>query len=373
MVRIDPMWLQNFANLDEYWFCFILMNICFIIGYFNAFRKTGYNLLIILILLFCVFGFWDPDFFGLAHSFFGISEDKEDFKEPVYEYIRLLSFDSYIVFRLYIWGGALFLLMKSALYYRLPTNLFVYIFLIFYLLTFSYPRASLAISMHFYGFTNILFANKKTMRRYFLGILFIFVSFFFHRSMLVTIALTPMAFFRFNRFGLLVSVILLPLMEIFVLPLIFSIVSDVTFSGEMFNQFNESSNSYMNVMGEAEESNWRFTLIKYLRYSSFYILIVYTVLKSYICKKNIFTKQEEKVLSFAIVLCLFGTIFISSNLTGLRIIGYRYLYMTGIPLCVLMTKMVQRKYCSWKMLHILLIPAFLYSEGFIFGKILSLS
>lgn len=368
---VDIQYLKNNADLDEYWFCFILMNLCFLLSYYVLLHHKKSNSTKLLMLLFCVYGFWDPDYYGLAHSFWGISDGKEDFKEIIYEYIRTASFGSYSLFRLYIWGGATFFVLKTIRLYGLPQNLFLYIFLIFYLLTFSYPRASLAISMYFYGFSKLLYANKRNYWQIFVGLFFITGSFFFHRSMLVTIMLTPFAYFRFNIKRLFVLSIAAPLLAKFVLSFMIGIIGNMTMSDGIFEQFEASSTAYVTVMGEAEKFNWKFTLINYLRYSSFYILITYIAYVMYF-KKNIFSSIECRLFSATIVIAFFGTLFIASDMMGLRIIGYRYLYMIGVPLCILMTEAVRHKQCGWWQLHFLLFPAFLYAEGFIFGKIISL-
>ena len=57
---------------------------------------------------------------------------------------------------------------------------------------------------------------------------------------------------------------------------------------------------------------------------------------------------------------------------GLWVIGYRYLYMTGIPICIIITYMYQTKLLSDKALKFILLPSLLYAELFIFGKILTL-
>ena len=371
MYSIQSQYLKDSADLGEYWFCFLVMNLCFLLSYYVAFHHKKSHFLKILILVFCIFAFWDHDFWGLAHSFFGILDDEEDFKEIIYEYIRTASFGSYSLFRLYIWGGATFFVLKTIRLYGLPQNLFLYIFLVFYLLTFSYPRASLAISMYFYGFSKLLYANKRNYRQIFVGVLFITASFFFHRSMLVTIMLTPFAYFRFNKKRLFVLLIAAPFIAEFFLSFMIGIIGNVPMSNGMFEQFVISSNSYVVVMGESEEYNWKFTLIRYFRFSSFYILMLYIAYIMY-SKKNVFLKQESRLFSMVVVIAIFSTLFLGSDMLGLNIIGYRYLFMTGIPLCILTTLAVMRKQCGWNQLQLLLLPAFFYAEGFIFGKILSL-
>lgn len=368
---VGPQYLKDSANLGEYWFCFILMNLCFLLSYCFVFRQEKNNLIWFLILFFCIYSFWEVDFYGLAQFFFGV----EDFKEPAYEYVRIISFGTYPLFRLYIWGCSLFFISKIIRLYTLPQNMFIYIFLIFFLLTFSYARASLAMSIYFYGFSKLLYANKRNYRQIFIGIFFILASFFFHRSMLVIIVLTPFAFLQYNKKRLIILFGITLFMSTVILSYLTNYIENITISGGTFENFEQSSVSYVVNIGEAEEYNWKFTLIRYLNYSSFYILTLYV---SYIMyfkkkpKKNIFTKQECRLFSMIIVITLFSTLFIGSDMLGQQVIGYRYLYMTGIPLCILVTEIVKQRHCSWRMLHLLLLPAFLYAEGFIFGKILSL-
>ena len=192
------------ATQHQYIFNFVLMNVIFLLGFLFRKNRQTFFFTWLLILIFCLFAYWDTDYFTFRGIFY---TSLADFRDPFYYYLGLISFNSYTVFRFYIWGLALLLLFKTSQHLKINRNTLAFVFPIFFLLLFSYARASLGMAMYFYGLSFLLVPKKnKTIISYIWGILFICFSYFGHRSMLLPIALTPLIFFNFNKY--VISVLL---------------------------------------------------------------------------------------------------------------------------------------------------------------------
>ena len=144
------------------------------------------------------------------------------------------------------------------------------------------------------------------------------------------------------------------------------IVMDSQVSG-----FGEAATQYAQIE-YVREYNWKFTLIRYLRNYSFIILMAYFIWKTTITKtKSVTEPYIKRLLSLCCGVLIIALSFMSMSGHGAEVIGYRYLYMLGIPLCIILTHTIKTGVIKPRVAILLLMPAFLYAEGFIFGKILS--
>ena len=133
----------------------------------------------------------------------------------------------------------------------------------------------------------------------------------------------------------------------------------------------EAADHYANITVEMTY-NWKFSLMRNLRFFSIYIACAYIVWKTiYYDSSKYISIYIKKLSTFCIGLLIFSVSFLTVPSWGADIISYRYLYMLGIPLCLIITYLATNGFASYRTIILLLILAFLYSEGFIFGKILS--
>ena len=285
-------------------------------------------------------------------------------------YFSLINFPVFNVADCYVTISVILLLILiMAKMYNLPRNLLLYIFVIFNLLHFSYARASLAMSVYFFG-VSLLLLRKGGLR--ICGIIVLVSSYLCHRSMFPLIILTPLMFLKFQKWVVVMLMIALPLLgTLFTSGFFLTIVDLYLSDSSAISGFSETSTHYLSKDFD-NQFNFKFLLINYLSIISIYTFFFYIIWTVYI--KN---KQIPNVLMRLLALVIFVTSFASIftiNVNGpFFLIGYRYLYMTAIPLTIIVTYMVNHNICSWKLLHILFIPSLLYSEGFIIGKIISLS
>lgn len=361
--------LQTEANLWQFIFCFVVINITIILGYTNRNKLRARNWSWILSLAFCVFAFWDTDYFTFKRDF---EAGLEGFRDPFYYYLSFLSFKSYSIIRLIIWGIALRLFYLSCKKLEIPLNVAIFAFSVFFLITFSYARASLGMSAYFYGLILYLTALNKRKVLIKVGLCF-FLAFLAHRSMLLLIILAPLVKVELSRNKILCILFLFPLVFMLFNNLFSSFISgELIQLGGGFEGVTEAAQKYSKY-DIVVEKNWKFQLTSNLRTFSFYILAVYLMWLYYFSKyKYTVSEFERKLFNVLFVVLLFALSMQMNNHFGLSIIGYRYLYTTGIPLCILLSLAIQKKWCTYKTYICLLFPAFLYVEGFIFGKILSL-
>lgn len=178
--------------------------------------QSKYNTLIgILIILFCVFAFYDSDWFSYLAIFKNydyFSTDSFEFTfehlfakegnshmETIYNLFVNFSYGNYLVFRLYIWGLACVLLAFTAKRLEVGTSAFYIIFSTCFLLVFCYGRVSLAYSLAFLGFSFIV---KPTSRRLFsmiIGFFLMLISMVFHKTALFMIPVIFLSLLPFNK------------------------------------------------------------------------------------------------------------------------------------------------------------------------------
>lgn len=356
-------------EISEFVFCLILMNFIFFTCCYKLNSNRPVYGIWYLIVVFCVFAFWDTDYFSFARDFLSTT----DFRDLLYHSIRELSVKTYSLFRLIIWGTALMVFYKIVTFYDLNKNIAIGVFSFFYLLTFSYARVSLAIVLYFWGLS-ILISEKRFENKLLLVFMIYFFAFAAHRSILVPILLSPIAFLDLNRKKSVILLVATPILAViinhFAINYLLQLFSN---SGDTSN-FSISAQKYLKLSTEMDY-NWKFTLIKILRNYSFYILNIYLLWKFILKRDNdCLPTSLKRLLTVTTFISCFASVFLigaGSTGLGLSIIGYRYLYMTGIPLVILLSYSYQQEYCTTKDLVLLLLFPFVYSESFIIGKILS--
>lgn len=361
--------MQEEATLNQYIISFVLMNVVFFIAYLN--KDKGYRVMFtwFMILIFCLYAFWDTDYFTFRYIF---HTELKGFRDPLYYYLGEVSFGSYTIFRLLIWGTALYLFKKTIDRFKISPNIAAYIFAIFFLLTFSYARASLGMAMYFYGLSYLIkLPQRDRFWSIVWGVLFICCSYYGHRSLMALILLTPLAFIKLNKKSFITIAIIGALASGLAATLLADIISGTIMLSDDFGAAGEAAEKYANIDVEIEY-NWKYTLMRNLRFYSFYAAIAYIVWK--IVFSNESTQISDSIKRLATI-CLGILIFAISFMVlpswGAEAIGYRYLYMLGIPVCIIMSYIASNKLCKPRTVSLLLLLAFLYSEGFIFGKILS--
>lgn len=368
MLEIDiTTLLQKEATQNQYIFNFVWMNLVFIVAYFNRNRKTPLFFTWLLILIFVLYAFWDTDYFSFRYIF---HTSLEGFRDPFYYYISLISFNSYTIFRLLIWGTALLLFVKSTKQLNIPTNITAFIFAVFYLLSFSVGRISLGICSYFLGLTLLVNPGRNKMLQTISGILLIAASYWGHRAMMVPIVLTPLILIKPQKWQIVAFMVI----GIVVGRFASSFLTGLIAGDIAINSGTAAEEALLDYATNENElvMNWKFALTSKLRWYSIYLLIGYS---AWMC---FFSRKRMQIAPYIkrITIHSFGIFILAANLLifdtiGANEIGERLLLILCVPMILVLSYLRKTNICSPKMLIFLLFPAFLYAEGFIFGKILS--
>lgn len=369
MIDIELL-MQEEATQNQYIINFVLMNFVFLIAYLNKDKCYRVMFTWFMILIFCLYAFWDTDYFSFRYIF---HTELKGFRDPLYYYLGEVSFGSYTIFRLLIWGTALYLFKKTIDRFKISSNIAAYIFAVFFLLTFSYARVSLGMAMYFYGLSYLIkLPQKDRFWSIVWGLLFIGCSYYGHRSLVALILLTPLAFIKLNKKSFFAITIVGILASSLAATLLSDLITGSLILGNDFGGAGEAAEQYANIEMEMEY-NWKFTLMRYLRFSSFYIAIAYFIWKiAFSDDSKHIPNSIKRLTTISLGILIFAVSFMVLPSWGAEIIGYRYLYMLGIPVCIIMSYIASNKLCKPRTVSLLLLLAFLYSEGFIFGKIISM-
>lgn len=361
---------QEEATWGQYLINFILMNIIFLMAYINRKKSYPVQATWIATLIFCLVAYWDTDFFTFRNTFY---TSLNDFRDVLYTYLGNISFNSYTIFRLIIWGTALHLFKKTVDRFEISRNIAIYIFTIFFLLTFSYARVSLGMAMFFYGLSFIIKPNRDN--RFWsivFGLTLMGCSYFGHRSLLAIIMLTPLAFVKLNKKVFFAIVVVGVLTSDLAANLLSDLVTGTVQLSNELGVVGEAAEQYANIE-IVLEYNWKFALMRYLRFFSFYIAIAYVVWKiAFSADSRLISNEIKRLATISFGILVFAISFLVLPSWGADTIGYRYLFMLGIPICIILSYFATNGLSKPRTIFIILILALMYSEGFILGKLLSL-
>lgn len=361
---------QTEATQIQYIFCFILVNLIILITYRYKYVQKSVAISWLLILIYCLFAFWDPDYFTFRRRFY---TTLEDFRDPLYYFISFVSFDSYTLFRLIIWGVALYLFYKIIKINAIPHNTILFIFSVSTLALFSQMRCSLGLAMYCYGLSLLMINKRKRIKTYLLGIMLICVSYYGHRSMILPIVLTPMIYMKPNKFNIIAVIFLL----IFIGRLSGMFLSNVN-SGAISVDVHSGLTGSVDALEHYASkesvviSNWKYTLTLFFRRHSFTLMYIYCLWICFFSKQCNYVPYTMKQLMFIVsALFITGISFLYVGNLGANVIGERLLFYTSIPLCIILTCLRTLRLCKSWMFYISLLPAILFVELFILGKIIS--
>lgn len=362
------------ASFNQYLFNLLFYLLLSFMSWRLVKKKKPVTLTWLLIVVFCIYSYFAGDWFNYKYSLPYIDAD---YKDPIYYYFALIANKNYILFRLLIWGLATLLVYLLTLRLNLNRNITAFVFIWLFVPTFCYARASLAMASYFCGLSFLLARPGQRGNRYYnwiLGIALIVLSFYFHRSFLPVIVATPLIFIKFNRKLLLLLILLFPFVLRLVNQLMNMMMEDLILEGDEFESFSQTAQSYANQTRHSY--NWKFMLVSYFKYIGLYIPFIYIIWKTKISRIKVYLPRTlDRFLTIEIVIIVVATVFfIMSNTSGASdVLGYRYLFMTGIPSTVIFAYLLQHKELRMKNAILLMFVVWLSTVGFMVGKLLTLS
>lgn len=308
------------------------------ITYTPSIRRSRASIvfLCLFFLLFAITWWVDDDFFGYMENVRLFGSNAYTFHlEKVYEYIILFTRKNYLLFRVVVWGGALLLYIYTSHIYGVDVLLALFLLFLLFASTFSYARASLAMSVYFLGVSFFARFREKGVFSLIVGVLLMVSSYFFHKSMVVMILLAPLYFINISRknilFFIIPTVVLLGyaldyLINSFMISLMD--LGDAQLAEKLeFNLENNTIRSGHN----ATIFGW----ISYVWYYAVFYLSFIIVSSVFLGKKQVSISKPFRGLfnlTFSVILLSTSLLLFSARS---MVYFYRYLFMSIIPLSVL--------------------------------------
>ncbi|MDD7449023.1 MAG: EpsG family protein [Prevotellaceae bacterium] len=301
--------------------------------------------LVCLVFTYILFSFINGDYWHYREFVINYDEYWKP-SEELYEMIADGIGRNYILFRCVVWGGALILFLQIIKKYNLNYNTSLYYIFTIYILIFSYARATLAMAVFFEGFSFLFKTNNN--RNIIVGILLMLLSYFFHHSMLALIGLSFFCFLPLNKY-LYISLF-------FLLPVIASMIGTIfqNFIGigidglELVYRKMEGYREY-----EALDKSFLETIRSAWLYSLFYIPFIISTWIILIKKTNELPIYIKKLYSMTYAIVLFATSILFLGFNN-NIMYYRLLYMSMIPLTILICYFREKSYISLQLYKLLI-------------------
>lgn len=338
-------------------YCTILYLFIICIGYKHSINNNNLykyrNIFTFLILLFVVTCSVVGDFYHYQQMVwnYDFTLGAKNHGEPIYRYIIGFVEKNYLLFRILVWGSGI--IIYNQLVKRIGFNQCNVLFVLFslYALVYSYARASLAMVLYFGGLTVFVVNNKNILFEKILGLFLIFFSYCFHHSIFILIVLTPIIYIRFTKRYLIFLVIVLPLLFIITKGYIQQIMFDESTLGN--DELQGKLQLYSNR--EVAMVNWKGVIYEFSGYLTFFIPIS-------VCTYLLYFKNKVKIpniihafFNLSLTLVLISIMFLCLDIQG-KVFFYRILYMTFIPLSIILyyiynAKLIQKK----SFIHIIII------------------
>ena len=320
-------------------YCFVLFTSLIVFNYSTCtkfpssrdYSKSKRLVFILSVTLFTITCFITGDFYHyqeLVHNYdFSIVDANHG--EPIYGVIIRIINQNYLLFRVIVWGGALFLLSRALLCLGLDDYKVLYYLTASYILTFSYARATLAFSVYFLGIALMCTPHHKNVIVRIIGVVLVGISYLFHHSMVIAIAITPIIFVPFNRRTIILGLFLIPLFFALFSNLINSILTNGVFLDN--EELAEQISFYAERSTDA--INWKGLIYELSNYATFLLPVFLITYSAFFKNKNAFPFYINVFFKIAFTLALVAIMFLFLDIEG-KVFFYRVLFMTFIPLSI---------------------------------------
>lgn len=291
----------------------------------------------VLVLVLCLFSVQDSDYFHYKDYLISLSQGvKVESLEDVYLWIAKIVRYDYFLFRFIIWGGALFLFIKTCDRLECNRGLVLFFFVSMYLTKFSYSRASLAMAVGLYGFSLLINPMKVKVYSYILGIAIILVSSFFHKSAITFLPIYFLSLFPWGRKSYIVFLLSLPIIYILLstkgIVYLFSMDNESVFDYNTAISYLSKEQVSMGIAAKVQ---------RILERIPYYIMLL-IIMKDIFSQSKKIDYQTRTLMNFSLIVILISSLFLfdfgGNNTT---IIYYRFLYYSILPLSILMSKLYE--------------------------------
>lgn len=357
------------ATFGMYLYCLLLYCFLLLISlrgnvgnlYIQENNKPRTILLFCGILLFSLTSFVGGDFFHyypLMSEYRGqVFGEQDKSLEVCYQYLIHFIDGNYFLFRLIVWGCSLLLIVLATRQFGVNIYNTLFIISVGFIVTFSYARATLAMAVFTLGVIVICIANEKNSNKRVIqtivGLLILASSIYFHRSMLPVVAIAVCwSLMPWKKQFTKHSLWLFP---IFVA--ICSIILKTAFKElfEVANSIEDETGTLDRVEVYAEQEGIVHNINGYIRlalhYTAFYLPLF--ILSNTFRSENVFqiaNKRSIWLYQIIFLIFVFATSFIFLDFDS-GVFFYRYLYMSFIPISILIVYMKNSGILTIKQYH----------------------
>ena len=307
----------------------------------TEFRPTG----ALIILLFCIFNFCSGDFYHYYDTILNLRSlhidvsnwELGDHLEIPYLLISKFVGYHYYAFRIIVWGVALILSYLTAKRMNVDIGLWIFCFAAFSLSLFAYARVSLAMSVSFYGMSLIVKADSKKNRTPFLlftqlfGLFLVGSSFWFHKSAVIMLLITPLSLIVINKKILIITAITFPFLTLLVNSHFFEYLDLISIVNNVvdIDAISYYSTYYENERGLGALLSYTINLSKFYM---FLLLVVFIVMES---KYKEIPYHIKTFINAAFWIIVLSSVFATADLSS-EVLFYRLLYYSIIPVPIIL-------------------------------------
>lgn len=353
MIDIDA--IECSKGMYIYCLAFYLLIIILFYKKYNTYHKfsTVSNRLnpffALLVLIYVLTSFYNGDYWH--YKAFMRYDDFWRPSEDIYDFLANLVGRNYLLYRLVVWGLAFYLLIKIFRRFNLNQNYSLLYFFILYISVFDYARASLAMTIYFLGFTYMIkpICGKLLTSKIF-GMALMLSSYFFHHSMIVLIILYLMRYAPINKKIIVLCLVLIPNIGLLLLY-VFNMLTGLNADSLELVMMKIDGYSVLETEDVSLLENMRLIW----HYSTFFIPFIIVIYKM------VFSLPKHKYPAYIFDLCKIslGIIIFSSSCLFLgfnnNVLFYRTLYMSMIPLTVLICYLNEKGCITFKTYRLLIL------------------
>lgn len=318
----------------------------------------------IMIILFCVFAFWDTDYYGYIESLKLIdfrfpNAEQQTHLEPLYIWIGNFANGNYSLFRLFIWLAAYILFLKTLQNLNICNKQTVALFIVYFLLTFSYARASLGITSLFYGVSIILKSDKRRLINICIGLALFILAYHAHKSMFIALALFPLVFIRLNKYTLIFFIISFIAVAVLAGEAIISELLLTNAVNDEYGEFiQESATGY--ITSDTKATGIAAQLLYIIQITSLALPIAYYYMNTNVSKYISSNFTLRCFTNYSTLLVLIGIAF-GIVLSFNSPISYRLMFMAYIPNIIIISTLYKNQVFPQKHYNRFLLLFTLYS------------
>lgn len=342
----DFTWTEH--TLDDILYC-VAVYILFLVLFYKKYLvnalvspKRTDRLLVLIAFILIITACIDGDWFNYRRMVYDYEfvEGAHNHGEPIYAYIIKFVNKNYLLFRIFVWGAALWLTSIAFKRYGVNYNMALFFLIAVFLIKFNYSRATLGMACYFAGLSFLLIPQKGlNVVGLLLAIILFRGAYEFHHSMLILIVLTSVIFLPADKPVIIIlGFLLLPFFA--------------TYLKENATIFDQLENEYLSekvkfyFARETEQSNIFGIIENVINYGVF---VVPLILDTVIIVRN---RKKISTPMLRLYRIIFGVTIMSLSFWLMELDStffiYRTLFMSFIPITILTVYLYEKHFMSYR-------------------------